>query len=853
MAKFTSYMPALTVRSFLACLFGMLATGMLIQVTHVYLSAGSPGEFAFAIPALWVFGFILVLFTVAYGLSRARILTRPELLCVFYAMVLCAPMMTQGFWHRVLAITSTIPRTGDFGKLDAYSDKFWPQGANLFTVETDGTPLVAVDLDEGVTTAIQPYLNDREGEVFVINNTVGGESMGIRYTVPVKQEPGDIGIMPGTPYLISLLVKPESLGGVSSYFARVYLDDNTTPSEIFQSRRVRSPTVVNLTGFQREGTYGFVVPEEARQSVTFEFGLQDTGLIYLTDPRIQSVLTLEQAFTGRVLVSEEEFAALEPHLRHGVLVRPDTLLSWAGIKFLLAGYVPWGEWLTPLFTWGSLLALVLLGTLALMVIMRRKWMDGERFSMPLTQIPVSLIGRDEDGPFSSIWRNRMMWYGFGVSFFWCVLRAMQFYNPNLPDLNIAIPLGSYFGQEWGQMWNITFSVVAIFLAVAVFIELNVLFSLVVGFFLFRMLFWVGYLGGMDTTPGYPFPEEQQAGAFLAYAVCILFFARKYLKGVVLEALGRRPASTEEPEIISYRSAFILLIAVFIGAYVWSRWTEVSPVGMMVFLVCLLAIGLVSARLRAECGIPWGYFTPGNAALFILLAGGIGAFGANTVVFAFVTSFFITVSVFFLIPGAQLEFMELGRRYKINPRHILYTCVLGIVGGVVIGGWVFLSLSYSQGGESLRYAWAFDHKAWYFGNLNVEINQSTRAALDDSITHTGPWSGQSIWGYAYGAGGTTLFTILRQLFAGFWFHPVGFMLGSTHMMNISGGNLWGSFLVAWIIRLLVVKIGGAETVRKKLLPFFVGFFIAAVLVWLLILIHGAYLRAQGVELIFTNLL
>jgi hypothetical protein len=74
-----------------------------------------------------------------------------------------------------------------------------------------------------------------------------------------------------------------------------------------------------------------------------------------------------------------------------------------------------------------------------------------------------------------------------------------------------------------------------------------------------------------------------------------------------------------------------------------------------------------------------------------------------------------------------------------------------------------------------------------------------------------------------------------------------------MMGAGGGNLWGSILAAWVIRLIVVKIGGAETVRNKLLPFFAGVFLAAILVTLGNVAYAAYLRSQGVEIIFQNFL
>jgi hypothetical protein len=143
------------------------------------------------------------------------------------------------------------------------------------------------------------------------------------------------------------------------------------------------------------------------------------------------------------------------------------------------------------------------------------------------------------------------------------------------------------------------------------------------------------------------------------------------------------------------------------------------------------------------------------------------------------------------------------------------------------------------------------KPWYFNTLNEELSQATFAMSSDSATDTG--FAASTTGYLYGAGMVGFLSVLRQLFAGFWLHPIGFMLGSTHIMGGGGGALWGSLLTAWALRLVAVKLGGAETVRTRLQPFFAGVFLASVLALLLNALIGMYLRSQGVELIFNQLL
>ena len=84
-------------------------------------------------------------------------------------------------------------------------------------------------------------------------------------------------------------------------------------------------------------------------------------------------------------------------------------------------------------------------------------------------------------------------------------------------------------------------------------------------------------------------------------------------------------------------------------------------------------------------------------------------------------------------------------------------------------------------------------------------------------------------------------ILRQYFAGFWFHPIGFMVGFTFQ---NFGANWGTLLVAFAIRWSVLKIGGAKAVRTKMMPFFVGAFVGCVLAIGLFTLVNGYAVAHG---------
>ncbi len=839
-----SFVAGLTPASIAAGLLGMLLTGIGTQYFEVVIGLGFLTEHTLAVPAIWALLFLIAFLAFVYVLGRTRLLNRAELLCVTFMMLMSAPLMTQGFWHRIVAVIATNPRDADFGRVDAMNDKLWPHGPNLLrgVFTADGRGEVAsgpgvvwsrLEYDAGLTAEL-PVLRNDEAEAVTV----------LRVVLPVERD-GHRLLSPGEPFMISVLASAQDLGPAARYFCRLYSDGGSEFVPVFESAQATRPTYLHQKGFQRIGVYGFKLPAGLRERLTVEFGLSGTGEVVLADPKFFSVSVLEGIYRGRPVVSESQLAQVPPEQRSGLLVRPDRLLSVAGIKFLLSGYIPVRDWLGPMAVWTSFVVLGLVACTCVNILMRRQWMENERFQMPVGRIPMELI--DDGGQVAAappLWRNRLLWIGLVATFVWECCKAWSFYNPKVPNLAINVPISTYFTDPgWGGMWtNCRFEVVSIFLAIGMFMELNVLLSFVLGTFLYRLQFLVGYKLG-NTNPGFPWGYQQTTGAFLGYAVIVLFFARKYLANLVKAAAGVRPDLASPNEALSYRWALLLLAGTFVGTALWAKWMGMTVLGMLVFFVLLLAMGFVSTRIRVECGTPWGYIVPGNLGLFMMAIGGIPLFGPQAVVFCFIASFMLCPTVFFLIPGAQLEFIEIGRRWQVRPRHLFWTVVVALVGGMVVGGWVFLSNAYAMGGSTHPYGWAYDSKTWYFFSFDQAMTNATSEMLGKTVESGGF---DPSW-IAMGASAvvTMGLTTLRQLFAGFWFHPLGFVLGST-----TGGGfinyIWGSLLAAWLIRWTTLKFGGAVTVRTKLQPIFIGVFVGACLAYLAIGLHAAYLKSIGIE-------
>jgi hypothetical protein len=844
--------PGITPRSLVASLLCMLLAGIYTQYSMVIVAENNQSpEMILPVPAMAVLLLLVIVGGVLYRLFKARMLTHAELLCVVFSMFIAVPIMTQGFWHRFLGLTTSPLRNASFDYLDAYNENLWPHGPNVM----DGvlTP-DNVKAGEGrLTWEETEYEEGRRALLPRLSSTNAEAVSTFSLTIPVRPENGTA-VEVANPHLMSVLARTADFEAESEFFVRLYLDDDPNSNQLITERRAEKKTYLHRTGFVRVGAYGMPLADGPCERLRFEFGLRGRGSVLFADPKLMSVQAIEGAFRGRKIIPQAEYDAMPPEARPpGVVVKPDNMWSLRGLGYIVEGYIPLREWARPALFWGAYVFLLCGAFFAVNVIMRKKWAESERYPLPLTRIPLAMMGTDDPDVarrgFSSVFQNPYMWAGFIVSLFWCMMKGWHAYNPRVPDLSINVPLGPYFlNPAWGGMFNgTTFTVNAFIVSIAVFFELNVLLSFVIGYWLSRAAWLVGHWTNLKVEVGFPWRDHQTIGAYLGYFLIVIILSWKYLWGVIKDAVRGTPK--ERGDVMSSRAAVLLLIGCHLGVLVWARMVGASGLSMMVYFCFLVILGFVASKFRAECGMAFGYFTPYNAMLFVSAAGGMAVFGAEGLLVALLLSGFLTVTVFYLVPGTQFEVIQLGKRLRIQPRSILYTCLLGVAGGLFIGGWVFLSNAYSYGGDNIRFQWAFNGLDWFLTQFRADLNVATTTWLREAegpTVHVANWGQRTM---VFGAVVAMILTLLRQYFSGFWFHPIGFVVGSTHVFDCAN---WGNLAVAWAIRLIVLKIGGATAVRHKLQPFFVGVFLAALITLLVFFAINSISVAKGASKIFTEI-
>ena len=580
-----------------------------------------------------------------------------------------------------------------------------------------------------------------------------------------------------------------------------------------------------------------LVPDRLGAYLDLVFEFRGAGTVRIGDIRFYNNEAIQSLYQGRNEVAAADLEKLPPNDRARVDVRPGPALSPKALAHRLRGAIPLADWAQPAVLWGSMIMVLFMALLATMIIMRRQWAENERFSFPMLIFPRTFFEQepDETGRLRyTIFRRGPMWVGFGIACTIVLGHALRHYF-KFPMFRTHVdiasfvqnhrPLYSFFRGFYGHPFNISLLI----LPIAFFIELELLGSILLCFFVCSLPFYLReeMFTSWKSIQDFPFVREQHTGAYLALAVLTLYSARRHLKQVFLAAFqpGKGGADDRE-EAWTYRKSVVVLAAALLFLSFWTQYVGVGFWKGFAYFGFLLLCGLSTARIRAECGTPWSYLTPYTPLILFSAVGGAYLFGIDMFVIMIVSGGFLCSASYLLCAPTQVEMLQLAKLVDVRPRCVLRGAVLGAVGGLVVGGATMLSIGYSKGGMNLdSFNWSAG-QAWQVHDVTREVtfqDQRRQKALDDKA----PYGNFVRKGHAVALGTSFVVTILlfvfKTLWVGFPLHPVGYILANTYFINM----VWGSLFTALLVKFVALRAGGVMFVRKVMTPFFVGLFLGAI--------------------------
>ncbi|MFA5858097.1 MAG: DUF6785 family protein [Elusimicrobiota bacterium] len=495
------------------------------------------------------------------------------------------------------------------------------------------------------------------------------------------------------------------------------------------------------------------------------------------------------------------------------------------------GAVPWGAWLGPLTIWSALFVVLFVTMFFILVIFRKQWVEKERLTFPLIYLPLELTSpskKNSKSMISDFLKNPAMWIGFGLAFMYNALNILNAVNPDIPAMGATYNIGALFTEQpWKSIQPMTFYYNPAVLGLGYLVSLEVSFSIWLFFFMFKIEQVIGNAIGMQSQ-NFPFfySQEQAVGGYIAFALVLVFLARKQIIAVVRKALFNDPNVDDTAEPVSYRTAFFGSIIGFVLLCIFFTLLNIHLVYVIVFVLMIVIVAFVYARIRAETGVPMIWLFPFYQQKRILTYTlGVKSMldqGASNLIGLSLVSF-LARGFFPQITAYQLDTMKLAEEANIKRRKIMSIVVFSLILGLVVSYWLHLSMYYKYGSNVLEGGSAGGSGGFRTGLAVTEYNELSTMLKSPQVANT-PKIAATIIGAAFVFG----MVVLRRVFLNFPLNPIGFLVSNSY-----GMPLWGPFLIVWIIKSLILKLGGVD-MYKRLIPFFIGItighFITAGVIW-----------------------
>lgn len=479
---------------------------------------------------------------------------------------------------------------------------------------------------------------------------------------------------------------------------------------------------------------------------------------------------------------------------------------WAIDGFYKGGQpVPWSAWKWPILYWSGFLFTMLFCMFCINTIMLRQWMEREKLSFPIVQLPLEMT--DEK---SNFFRNKIMWIGFAVAAGLESMNSLSFLYPNVPYVRLtSFDLAPMFTQApWNAIGYFPTTFYPLAIGLGFMLNVDVSFSLWF-FYLFTKFenvatAAIGWTSGAGSISSPPYLGQQGVGAFIGIAIVSIYLSRNHLRDVFSKAFHTTSSVDDSDQPLGYRTAVIGLMIGFMVMLACCVAVGVSPFAAVAYLGIYIIFSTTITRLRAEAGPAWvmGPYMDGLDAI-VQPVGSQMFSHRNMIALAYFHWFSIEMRCCPM--PVQIESMKMAQTVQIKQRLLALVLLAAIVVGIAVGFVACLKVWYTYGAGSAKV------EGWRTMMGRVPFDIAT-----NYIKNQTRFDGAGTLAMIFGMIMVFFLSTMRTRFIWFPFHPAGYVLANTGTMYW----LWCPFLIAWIFKVIITRYAGIKGYRAAL-PFFLG--------------------------------
>jgi hypothetical protein len=501
--------------------------------------------------------------------------------------------------------------------------------------------------------------------------------------------------------------------------------------------------------------------------------------------------------------------------------------------------IPWEAWATPLFAWGLFALFFLTATFCIANILRRQWVEYEKFAFPLVTLPVLLAEEPMPGQrVNALLRHPYLWIAVGLTTALHTLNGLHRLYPTFPEIRTRWNLLEFLiTAPWNQIGTFNADLYPVVVGIAYLLPTEVAFSL----WFFHLFYKAEILLGTVYNWDMPAPlggagqkqfhTLQVFGGGLAFLTWILWAARRHLRDVWQKAIGGPRAAfiDDRGEMFSYRATLIALAAAYLGMTGWLLAARVPLLLIGAFLLLLTISVIVISYLVTQAGTLYMAFSCGTLD-YVGATRGTELFEPHAWYTTYRLEWSFCRDTRELLLSEVLNSARAADAGETSLRSLFRAMVAAIAVAFIVGGIAALALPYYHGGGNAMAS------TWTYRTVPQRPLQQLGGAAIAPIPPVLSNGLHIVAGYI-----GVLGILLLRAYKGLSLHPIGFLGAST----TAGHNLWVSLLIGWLARTLIQRYGGMKGYGAWL-PFFLGLILGDALngvVWIII----GYLTDTGYNL------
>lgn len=484
------------------------------------------------------------------------------------------------------------------------------------------------------------------------------------------------------------------------------------------------------------------------------------------------------------------------------------------------GRVPWGPWAAPLAAWGALFLALGLTLICLISLFRRPWSEEERLTYPLAELVLQLAPEPVAKGHKHLLRSPLFWIGASVAALYNASNIAHAFSPSTPAIGQVYDLNALLTERpWTALRPMSLSFRPEIVGLGFLVPVDVLLSVWSFFLMFRFENFFAELAGYQVG-GFPFDGAQAMGSYVGLAIFLVWGARKHLSQVATNAFGGARPPWDSDELLPSRVAFWGVVAGIAAVVAFCTMAGMSLWLALIYVLLFVGVALVYIRVRAQTGLPVNYVVPRealpDAIMALMPSSGHLATSAMRSEMAFATLNVMSRMTFPQLGAFSMEGIRIGHRAKLPRQQVLACLAFGLLAGYIIGMAMHLQAYYSFGANVLD-------GGTTSGGYRVMQAVSNLDRLQQRAFSPAPIDVRTTMARVVGLVMTVVMLWLRVKFLRFPLNPLGLAVSGCF-----GGSIWFAVFLAWLLKTLLMRLGGPQTYRQAT-PFFLGLAVGHVLI------------------------